>query len=87
MASFQAAIQIIQPLDDGAWEVLKPRLLSQREEAQQRENDRIAQTRVVQERFDERRFQDMQAKSDSKDLVDREWDDISPFACPDWWVC
>jgi hypothetical protein len=76
MASFQAAIQIIQPLDDGAWEVLKPRLLSQREEAQQRENDRIAQTRVVQERFDERRFQDMQAKSDSKDLVDREWDDI-----------
>jgi hypothetical protein len=76
MASFQAAIQIIQPLDDGAWEVLKPRLLSQREEAEQRENDRIAQTRVVQERFDERRFQDMQAKSDSKDLVDREWDDI-----------
>jgi hypothetical protein len=76
MASFQAAIQIIQPLDDGAWEVLKPRLLSQREEAEQRENDRIAQTRVVQERFDERRFQDMQVKSDSKDLVDREWDDI-----------
>ncbi|PMD38864.1 hypothetical protein L207DRAFT_530331 [Hyaloscypha variabilis F] len=76
MASFQAAIQIIQPLGDGAWEVLKPRLLSQREEAEQRENDRIAQTRVVQERFDERRFQDMQAKSDSKDLVDREWDDI-----------
>jgi len=76
MASFQAAIQIIQPLDDGAWEVLKPRLLSQREEAEQRENDRIAQTRVVQERFDERRLQDMQAKSDPKDLVDREWDDI-----------
>ena len=76
MASFQAAIQIIQPLGDGAWEVLKPRLLSQREEAEQRENDRIAQTRVVQERYDERRFQDLQAKSDSKDLVDREWDDI-----------
>lgn len=76
MASFQAAIQIIQPLDDGAWEVLKPRLLSQRGEAEQRENDRIAQTRVVQERFDERRFQDLQAKTDPKDLVDREWDDI-----------
>jgi hypothetical protein len=76
MASFQAAIQIIQPLDDGAWEVLKPRLLSQRGEAEQRENDRLAQTRVVQERFDERRFQDMQAKSDPKDLFDREWDDI-----------
>lgn len=75
MASFQAAIQIIQPLTDSAWEVLKPRLLSQREEAEQRENDRIAQTRV-QERFDERRFQDLQTKGDPKDLVDKEWEDI-----------
>jgi hypothetical protein len=76
MASFQASIQIIQPLTDSAWEVLKPRLLSQREEAEQRENDRIAQTRVVQERSDERRYQDVEAKGDPKDLVDREWDDI-----------
>jgi hypothetical protein len=76
MASFQAAIQIIQPLTDSAWEVLKPRLLSQREEAEQRENDRIAQTRVVQERCDERRYQDTQAKGDPKDLGDKEWDDI-----------
>lgn len=76
MSSFQAAIQIIQPLDDGAWEVLKPRLLSQREEAEQRENDRLAQTRVVQERFDERRYQDVQINPEAKDLVDREWDDI-----------
>jgi len=76
MSSFQAAIQIIQPLDDGAWEVLKPRLLSQREEAEQRENDRLAQTRVVQERFDERRYQDVQIRPEAKDLIDREWDDI-----------
>ncbi|TVY92471.1 hypothetical protein LAWI1_G004012 [Lachnellula willkommii] len=76
MSSFQAAIQIIQPLDDGAWEVLKPRLLSQREEAEQRENDRLAQTRVVQERFDERRYQDVQINPEAKDLLDREWDDI-----------
>jgi hypothetical protein len=76
MASFQAAIQIIQPLTDSAWEVLKPRLLSQREEAEQRENDRLAQTRVVQERFGERRNQDNQSRADSKDLVDREWEDI-----------
>ncbi|KAG4442230.1 hypothetical protein IFR05_002279 [Cadophora sp. M221] len=76
MPSFQAAIQIIQPLVDGSWEVLKPRLISQREEAEQRENDRLAQTRVAQERFDERRLQDMQSRSDSKDLVEREWDDM-----------
>lgn len=76
MASFQAAIQIIQPLTDSAWEVLKPRLLSQRGEAEQRESDRVAQTRVVQERFDERRYQDLQTKGDPKDLVDKEWDDV-----------
>ncbi|ESZ95713.1 hypothetical protein SBOR_3933 [Sclerotinia borealis F-4128] len=76
MSSFQAAIQIIQPLNDGAWEVLKPRLLSQREEAEQRENDRISQSRVVQERSEERRFQDVQPKSEYKDAIDREWDDI-----------
>ncbi|TVY29786.1 hypothetical protein LHYA1_G002050 [Lachnellula hyalina] len=76
MSSFQAAIQIIQPLNDGAWDVLKPRLLSQREEAEQRENDRLAQTRVVQERFDERRYQDVQINPEAKDSLDREWDDI-----------
>lgn len=76
MPSFQAAIQIIQPLVDSSWEVLKPRLISQREDAEQRENDRLAQTRVVQERFDERRFQDTQSRSDSKDLAEREWDDM-----------
>ncbi|KAL2066599.1 hypothetical protein VTL71DRAFT_2670 [Oculimacula yallundae] len=76
MPSFQAAIQIIQPLVDSSWEVLKPRLISQREEAEQRENDRLAQTRVAQERFDERRHQDMQSRSDSKDLMEREWDDM-----------
>lgn len=75
MGSFQAAIQIIKPLDDNAWEVLKPRLLSQREEAQQRENELVAQTRIVQEKYDERRQQDANIK-EVKDVNDREWDDI-----------
>lgn len=76
MPSFQAAIQIIQPLVDSSWEVLKPRLISQREEAEQREQDRLAQTRVVRERFDERRFPDLPSRSDSKDVAEREWDDF-----------
>jgi hypothetical protein len=75
MPSFQAAIQIIQPLTDSAWEVLQPRLISQRADAEQRENERLAQTRVVQERNDERNIQDMQPRSDSKDL-DQQWEDI-----------
>jgi hypothetical protein len=75
MPSFQAAIQIIQPLDDGAWQVLEPRLTSQRQDAEQRENERLAQTRVVQERIEERNYQDVQPRPESKDL-DREWEDI-----------
>lgn len=75
MGSFQAAIQIIKPLDDSAWEVLKPRLLSQREEAQQRENEHVALTRVVQEKYDERRQLDIHPK-EVKEVNDREWDDI-----------
>jgi hypothetical protein len=76
MPSFQAAIQIIQPITDGSWEVLEPRLLSQREEAEQREHDRLAQIRMAQEHSDERQYQDPSARSGSKDLVDREWDDV-----------
>ena len=77
MPSFQAAIQIIQPLDDGAWEVLKPRLLSQRQDAEQRENDRLAQSRVVQEHLDEQsRYQNANIPPESKEILDREWDDV-----------
>ncbi|EKD16297.1 f-box domain containing protein [Drepanopeziza brunnea f. sp. 'multigermtubi' MB_m1] len=76
MPSFQAAIQIIQPLVDSSWEVLKPRLLFQREDAEQRENERLAQTRVAQKRSDERRFQDLQSRSGSKDLAETEWDNV-----------
>lgn len=75
MPSFQAAIQIIQPLDDGAWQVLEPRLISQRQDAEQRENERLAQTRVVQERSEERNYQDVQPRPELKD-IDREWEDI-----------
>ncbi|KAG0648060.1 hypothetical protein D0Z07_5920 [Hyphodiscus hymeniophilus] len=77
MGSFQAAIQIIQPLDDSAWEVLKPRLLSQRQDAEQRENDRLAQSRVVQEHLDDpSRFQIVKLEPDSKDFLERDWDDV-----------
>jgi hypothetical protein len=77
MGSFQAAIQIIQPLDDGAWEVLKPRLLSQRQDAEQRESDRLAQFRVVQEHLDEQNhYQNVSVPPDSKDVSDRECDDV-----------
>lgn len=73
MSSFQAALQIIKPMDDSAWELLKPRLLSQRAEAEQREKDRVVQTRVLQEVVDERHHlpHDQQPKES-----EREWDDV-----------
>jgi hypothetical protein len=74
MGSFQAAIQIITPFDDNAWDLLLPRLLLQRDEAEQREADRLKHTRVAQEKVDERKQQDLQLK-ESKDMVDREWED------------
>jgi hypothetical protein len=67
MASFQAALQIIKPFDDSAWEMLKPRLLSQRADAQLREDDRVAQ-------LVERLYQDGRAK-EAREIVDREWED------------
>jgi hypothetical protein len=68
MPSFQAAIQIIQPLDDGAWEVLKPRLLSHWEAAEWREYERIAQTRETEENFNEWHLQD--AEGPNKSSID-----------------
>ncbi|OAL33011.1 hypothetical protein AYO22_00096 [Fonsecaea multimorphosa] len=38
MDAFQAAILISRPLDDKAWEILKPRLLAQRADAEHRES-------------------------------------------------
>ena len=76
MPSFQAALQISQPITDGSWEVLQPGLLSQREQAEQREGDRLAQIRVAQDRRYERQYQHPTVESTSKDLVDRGWDDF-----------
>lgn len=73
MASFQAALQIIKPFDENAWALLKPRLLAQRDEAEQREQERLAHTRAVQTQVELRRIQDEQNK-ESKENVDQEWE-------------
>ena len=73
MESFQAAIQISTMLTDNAWDVLKPRLLAQRESAQRREDERIQQGKMLQAKSDERRQQDAQLK-EAKETLDKEWD-------------
>ncbi|KAK6064460.1 hypothetical protein SCUP515_11784 [Seiridium cupressi] len=75
--SFQAALQIITPLDDSAWEMLKPRLLLQRADAEQREErDRhtAMPAATAQEPTEERRTLDGQ-EGKTKELTDKDWDD------------
>ncbi|KAI5209039.1 hypothetical protein E4T39_01044 [Aureobasidium subglaciale] len=48
MESFHAAMQITTPLTDSAWEVLKPRLYTQRDAAEQIEYHREEQMRALQ---------------------------------------
>ncbi|KAI1941839.1 hypothetical protein LOZ58_002559 [Ophidiomyces ophidiicola] len=75
MDSFQAAIQIPHPFTDRDWEILKPRLLSQRDVAERREQERIQQDKILQAKSEERRQQEAQLK-EAKELLDKEWDDI-----------
>lgn len=72
--SFQAALQIITPMDDQGWEVLKPRLLAQRADAELREKESVA--RVKQE-LEERRLKN-DVKPDARDqsiAEDCGWDE------------
>ncbi|KAI1407478.1 hypothetical protein F5Y13DRAFT_126315 [Hypoxylon sp. FL1857] len=76
--SFQAAIQIISPLDDNAWNLLKPRLLAQRADAEQLdkcEQRGSSQPLVTQERSEERR-QNEENSVATKQLIDKTWDDL-----------
>lgn len=75
--SFQAALQIIQPLDSNAWDLLKPRLLAQREDAERRDSQNQKHAThskdarvVVEDRCDA-----TGAHRESKELVDKDWDD------------
>lgn len=75
MEAFQAAIQISQPLNDQAWNVLKPRLLTQRAYAERRENEQAAQNELLQAEHKQRRLQEAQLK-ETRENLDREWESI-----------
>lgn len=74
MDSFQAAIQISTPLTDAAWDVLKPRLLSQRASAEKREQEQVQQNEILQSELKQRRYQESQ--KETKELLDRQWDSV-----------
>ncbi|KAH7136584.1 hypothetical protein EDB81DRAFT_85448 [Dactylonectria macrodidyma] len=65
--SFQAALQLITPLDDSAWELLRPRILAQREEAELREKNNIAR---------EMKKNGTKPPKDAGKVTDQDWDEI-----------
>lgn len=77
MPSFQAATQLITPVDDNAWELLKPRLLTQRADAEQREAESVAQARMTQGKNKRRSLETTLATTkEARDLVDKDWEDV-----------
>ncbi|KAL8871148.1 MAG: hypothetical protein Q9174_002959 [Haloplaca sp. 1 TL-2023] len=72
MESFQAAIQISTPFTDIAWDLLKPRLLSQRANAEKREQEQVRQNEILQSELQQRRHQESQKQT--KELLDRQWE-------------
>ena len=74
MESFRAACQISVPMTDSAWEVLKPRLLAQRDAAEQIEVERQQNLAALQVKIEDRRQRDANQK-EIKEVLDREWDE------------
>ncbi|CAG1990015.1 unnamed protein product [Fusarium graminearum] len=72
--SFQAALQLITPLDDGAWELLKPRLLTQRGEAEQRAKQTSTNTQVLREGPRKKEIEKKPAR-EPREVTDDEWDE------------
>lgn len=73
MDAFAAAMQIPMRLTDQAWDVLKARLLSQREAAEGREQELLKQNQLLQARAEERRQQEAQLQA-AKENMDRQWE-------------
>ncbi|KAF4535191.1 F-box domain cyclin-containing protein [Lasiodiplodia theobromae] len=75
MKAFQAACQISSPLTEKAWEMLKPRLEAQRDEAEKVEHERAAQMAALQVKLEDRRQQDASMK-EVREVLEREWEEV-----------
>lgn len=75
--SFQAAIQITSPLDDMAWNLLKPRLIAQRKDGDQDEYKKHEMS--THSEISLQQLEDIQTSQkttpESKQQVDKTWDD------------
>ncbi|KAK0633562.1 hypothetical protein B0T14DRAFT_73798 [Immersiella caudata] len=78
MTSFQAATHIITPLDDNAWDLLKPRLEAQRAEAEAREQEITSQAKAADERVERHRRLEttLATTKEARDLIDKDWEEV-----------
>jgi hypothetical protein len=74
MESFANSMQIAMPLTDQAWQDLKPRLLAQREAAEQQEQELLARNEFLLQQTEERKLQEAQLQ-EAKANLDREWEE------------
>ncbi|KAF2754150.1 hypothetical protein EJ05DRAFT_504260 [Pseudovirgaria hyperparasitica] len=74
MDSFKAAMQITTPMTDRGWEMLKPKLIAQREIAEEKERQDAAHKSLVQHKVSDRRQQEI-SQRELKEITDREWEE------------
>ena len=75
--SFQAATQLITPLDDNAWDLLKPRLLAQRADAEHREAESVAQAQILQRNDKQHNLETTLATTkEARDMIDKDWEEV-----------
>ena len=66
MESFQASMQITQPMTDRAWRILRPRLLAQLPYAELKEKERLQKDEALAEEYKKRK--------ETKENSDRAWE-------------
>lgn len=78
--SFQAATHIVAQLDDHAWDLLKPRLLAQRVDAETAlEAERTAQVKLKLEQGHEEEAQTeptLATSKEARDRIDKDWEEV-----------
>ena len=75
MDAFNAAVQIARPLNENDWEVLKSRLLAQRDEAEQKERQMGAAAHSSQLQTEERQKFEEQRRQ-AQETADKIWNEI-----------
>lgn len=77
MLSFQAATQLVAALDNNAWDLLKPRLLAERSDAEDIEGKVSAQIRMIQGQEKNSHLEATLATTkEARDAIDRDWEEV-----------